>query len=62
VATGVQFYPPEIGALDYAITRAFELYRDPGVMRGLRRNGMRADVSWRHPAKRYAALFAKLRT
>ena len=60
VATGVQFYPPDIGALDYAITRAFDLYRDPVVMRRLRLNGMRADVSWRAPAARYAALYAKL--
>ena len=62
VATGVQFYPPDIGALDYAITRAFDLYRDPVIMRRLRLNGMRADVSWRHPARAYAALYAKLRT
>jgi starch synthase len=61
VATGVQFYPPEIGALDHAITRAFELHADPQIMRRLRINGMRADVSWRAPARRYAALYAKLR-
>ncbi|MDE3176375.1 MAG: glycogen synthase GlgA [Pseudomonadota bacterium] len=61
VATGVQFYPPEIGALDHAIARAFELCRNPVLMRRLRLNGMRADVSWRAPAKRYAALYEKLR-
>jgi starch synthase len=60
VATGVQFYPPDIGALDHAISRAFDLYRDPELMRRLRLNGMRADVSWRQPAKRYATLYAKL--
>jgi starch synthase len=60
VATGLQFYPPSIGALDYAIARAFDLWADPVVMRRMRLNGMRADVSWRHPAKRYAALYAKL--
>jgi starch synthase len=62
VATGVQFYPPDVSALDYAITRAFDLYSDPETMQILRRNGLSSDVSWRHPAKRYAALYAKLRT
>ena len=61
VATGVQFYPPEIGALNHALARAFELYADPQIMRRLRINGMRADVSWRTPARRYAALYSKLR-
>ena len=61
VATGVQFYPPDIGALDYAIRRAFDLHADPVVMRRLRLNGMRADVSWRTPARRYAALYAQLK-
>jgi starch synthase len=61
VATGLQFFPPDIGALDYAIGRAFELHRDPVIMRRLRLNGMRADVSWRTPAHRYAALYAKLK-
>jgi starch synthase len=62
VATGLQFYPPDIGALDYAISRAFDLYADPAIMRRLRLNGMRADVSWRTPARRYAALYTRLRT
>ena len=31
VATGVQFYPPDIGALDHALGRAFDLYADPQV-------------------------------
>ena len=29
-------------------------------MRRLRLNGMRADVSWRGPAKRYAALYQEI--
>ncbi len=62
VATGLQFYPPDVPALDHAIQRAFDLYADAETMRRLRLNGMRADVSWRAPAKRYAALYAKLRT
>ena len=61
VATGLQFYPPEIGALNHAISRAFDLYAVPETMRRLRLNAMRADVSWRAPAKLYAALYAKLK-
>ena len=61
VATGVQFYPPNVHALDHAITRAFDLFADDETMRTLRRNGLGSDVSWRHPAKRYASLYTKLR-
>jgi starch synthase len=60
VATGVQFYPPSTEALTYALDRALEIGRDPAVMRRLRLNGMRSDVSWRGPAKRYAALYRDL--
>ncbi|MFZ0600350.1 MAG: glycogen synthase GlgA [Roseiarcus sp.] len=60
VATGVQFYPPSVEALTYALDRALEIGRDPATMRRLRLNGMRADVSWRGPAKRYAALYRDL--
>ena len=61
VATGVQFLPVEAGALDHAIARAFALYADANIMRRLRINGLSSDVSWRHPARRYAALYAKLK-
>jgi starch synthase len=61
VATGVQFFPAEAGALDHAIVRAFDLYADADIMRRLRINGLSSDVSWRHPARRYAALYAKLK-
>jgi starch synthase len=60
VATGLQFYPPEISELREAIRRAFAISREPGLLRRLRLNGMRADVSWRGPAKRYAALYRGL--
>jgi starch synthase len=60
VATGVQFYPPSVDALTYALDRALEIGRDPAVTRRLRLNGMRSDVSWRGPAKRYAALYRDL--
>jgi starch synthase len=60
VATGVQFYPPTPSAFRDALARALTFYRDPPTMRRLRLNGMRADVSWRGPAKRYAALYRGL--
>jgi starch synthase len=57
VATGFQFYPPSVESLTYALNRALDIARDPAVLRRLRLNGMRSDVSWRGPAKRYAALY-----
>ena len=60
VATGIQFSPPSVEALTYALDRALDVVRDPALSRRLRLNGMRADVSWRGPAKRYAALYRDL--
>jgi starch synthase len=60
VATGVQFFPPDAPALSYALERALEFFRDVATMRRMRLNGMRADVSWRGPAKRYAAIYRAL--
>ena len=61
VATGFQFHPPSVEALTYALDRALAIGRDPAVLRRLRLNGMRSDVSWRGPAKRYAALYRDAR-
>jgi starch synthase len=60
VATGIQFHPPEANELGYALKRAFAIHREPATMRRLRLNGMRADVSWRGPAKRYAELYREV--
>ena len=60
VATGLQFYPPSVESLTYALNRALDIARDPAVLRRLRLNGMRSDVSWRGPAKRYAVLYRDL--
>jgi starch synthase len=57
VATGIQFSPLSTDALSFAIDRALALFRDPPAMRRIRLNGMKADVSWRGPAKRYAELY-----
>jgi len=42
------------------LKRAFAIHGDPVTLRRLRLNGMRADVSWRGPAKRYASLYRDL--
>jgi starch synthase len=60
VATGFQFHPSSVDALSHALDRALTVSRDPAVMRRMRLNGMRSDVSWRGPAKRYAALYRAL--
>lgn len=57
VATGFQFSPPTAEALDLALRRAQEIFRDKDTWRKLQLNGMSTDVSWRHPAKRYATLY-----
>jgi starch synthase len=57
VATGLQFSPTSVEALSSALDRAFELFQDGATIRRMRLNGMRADVSWRGPAQRYAALY-----
>ena len=60
VATGIQFSPLSVEALGYAVDRALAIYQDPATMRRMRLNGMRADVSWRGAARRYAALYRSI--
>jgi starch synthase len=57
VATGLQFFPPTREALDSALRQAERLFRDKATWRRLQINGMTTDVSWRHPAHHYAALY-----
>ena len=60
VATGVQFAPVSAQMLDVALRRAIALYREPSVWHSLQLNGMATDVSWRGPARQYAALYRDL--
>jgi len=60
--SGVQFAPVTPEMLAVAIQRAASLWREPATWRRLQRNAMRADVSWRRPAARYAALYRALLT
>ncbi len=56
-ATGVQFAP---GMLTPVLRRAADLWRDKKTWNAMQRNAMRADVSWRRPARQYAALYREL--
>jgi starch synthase len=60
VATGVQFAPVTVELLETAILRTAALHRVPAVWRRMQQNGMAADVSWREPARQYAALYREL--
>jgi starch synthase len=60
VATGVQFSPISVETLSFAVERALYLFQNKATMRRLRLNGMRAEVSWRGPAQRYADLYRSL--
>ncbi len=60
VATGVQFAPATTEMLEMALRRTVALYGDPAAWRSIQANGMAADVSWRGPARSYAALYRKL--
>jgi starch synthase len=57
VATGVQFFPVTSDTLSGAIAHTAELFGDRDVWKRMQANGMRTDVSWRGPARRYAALY-----
>ena len=60
VATGVQFAPATAEMLDVALRRTVALYREPAAWRALQANGMASDVSWRGPARSYAAQYREL--
>jgi starch synthase len=60
VATGIQFWPLSAEALSDAVERALMVFRNAATMRRMRLNGMRAKVSWRASAQRYAALYSSL--
>ena len=57
VATGIQFAPPALEPFERALTRTAALFRDRAAWSQTRANGMRADVSWRRPAHKYANLY-----
>ncbi len=60
VATGLLFAPVDVSHLRKVIRRAVHLYHQPGCWTSIRRQGMKADVSWDRSAADYAALFREL--
>jgi starch synthase len=59
-ATGFQFSPVNVEALKGALRRARRLFEDKQQWRRMQVNGMKTDVSWRQPARRYAELYRSL--
>ena len=60
VATGIQFAPDDLRALEDAIRRGAALHADRETWARMRANAMAADVSWRRSASEYAALYRSL--
>jgi starch synthase len=60
VANGFQFSPATGEALADKLKQAISLFRDKAVWSRLRRNAMRADVSWVASARQYLELFSSL--
>ena len=60
VATGIQFAPESASQLEAAIRRTAALYSDSTAWLALQANGTATDVSWRGPARQYAALYRSL--
>ncbi len=60
VATGIQFSPVTLEALEHAIARTFQLYAAPTKWQAMQKAGMQADVSWTRSAGLYAALYNSL--
>ena len=58
-ATGVWFGNTDGGGVCYAVDRALALFRTPHWT-GMQHAGMAQDFSWRHAAREYAALYARV--
>jgi starch synthase len=56
-ATGLQFASVGVEGLSAALRRAAALFPHKASWRKLQTNGMKTDVSWTHPARRYAAIY-----
>ncbi|WP_375230589.1 glycogen synthase GlgA [Roseobacter sp. S98] len=60
VATGVQFAPVTTAALEDAIARTCDLYRQPAVWTAMMRRAMKHPVGWDTAAGQYMALYRSL--
>jgi starch synthase len=59
-ATGFTFAPVTVEHLVGALTRASDAFHDKQAWQRLQYEGMSTDVSWRHRASRYAALYREI--
>lgn len=59
-ATGVQFSPITAEGLAAALRRTAILYSNRVAWKQMQVNGLATDVSWREPARHYAALYRSL--
>ncbi|MCK0196586.1 glycogen synthase GlgA [Ancylobacter sp. 6x-1] len=57
VGTGIQFQPVTAAALQGALRRTADLWRDRPAWEKAQRNAMACDVSWTRPAAQYARLY-----
>ncbi|WP_217659561.1 glycogen synthase GlgA [Muricoccus roseus] len=60
VATGLQFAPTTVPALEGALARLAALWRDRAAWNRVQANAMRAPVGWARSASRYAALYREI--
>ena len=59
-ATGIKFTDCTPDGLGQAIGRALELYTNPDRLDRVRKNGMRADFSWRQTTANYDKLYESI--
>jgi len=59
-ATGFKFAPVTAEALNGSLRKANAAFHDKATWRRLQRSGLATDVSWRHRAGEYAALYRNL--
>ncbi len=60
-ANGVKFYEYTSRALAKAIRKALAIYERPDLLRGFRRNAMKADFSWAKTVEEYVKVYQQTR-
>jgi starch synthase len=59
-ATGLQFASVSLDGLAGAMRRTAALFAQKTIWRKLQTNGMKTDVSWTHPGRRYAHIYREI--
>ncbi|WP_316859524.1 glycogen synthase GlgA [uncultured Cohaesibacter sp.] len=59
-ATGIQFSPATVEALDQAIHRTCDLFQQPQQWKTMMRRAMTQEIGWDHSAELYADLYRSL--